>query len=77
MEALKFMETWQKATMVRSVHFFFGDQACAVWRREFCSVRTLGFGGVKRRGEKGGAAVAVVVDVAGVVVGVQRDRGVL
>ena len=74
MEALKFMETWQKATIVRSVHFFVGDQACAVWPREFCSVRVLGFGGMRRRGGSGAAGAA---GATAVVVGVQRDLGVL
>jgi hypothetical protein len=77
MEALEFMETWQNATMVRIVHFSVGDQTCAVRAREFCSARVLGFGGVRRQDGSGAAGAADADGATAVVLGVQRDLGVL
>jgi hypothetical protein len=39
--ALKFMLTWQKATMVRMVHFLLVDHAYAVAERDVCSLSTI------------------------------------
>jgi hypothetical protein len=72
--ALKFMETWQKATTVRRVHFFLADQACAVCRREFCSLSSLGLGGVGCRSGKCGTGV-VGVQMLRVVLRVERRCG--
>jgi hypothetical protein len=47
--ALKFMLIWQKAMMVRRIHFLLVDQAYAVGERLSCSLSTILRGSVDGR----------------------------
>lgn len=81
MAALKFMLTWQKATTVRRIHFFFVDQAVAVAERDVCSFSTMLDVGGGFAVEEGRAGTGLdILDVLEVNVGESRlgiGRGML